>query len=310
MNSQVEQLCNIWKTMDREFVSVDETRLNQWIARLADEVPAAPNYSGDKIFPKDNHVFVNHILYSCAVNFCFWLPDPNEKYEVDGFTGAMAMQRCFYRQFGENHISPHEMLSIVSSQNQTENFFRGKNLPQLLEERRIHLLEIATVLRDSFEREAEKILWTGNYQALEVVDVLANCFPIVFRSDPKFLKRAQLFALMYQARALDKNAGIGSIPSLLDFEDIGPIVDYQIPRALRNLGILKYASDLANRIDSYREILKDSEEEFEIRLATNYVMSEMLQKMKKWTMIELDHWLLMLGKKSPQPHHRTLTTCY
>jgi hypothetical protein len=306
--------------MDKEFVAVDEKEISEMAATLAMETPTAPNFRTKGIFPKKNKVFVNHLLYMCAVDFCFWLPDPKEKYEVDGFTGSMAMGRCFHRHFGEDPISPEEMMDIVSSYEKAEKFFRGKNLPQLLQERRENLLEVATVLKEKFNGDPNRILWIAGRTARnyvpsifpDIVSILVDNFPVVFGSDSKFHKRAQLFCLMYQGRAWDSETDDQSLRPLNEFEGIGPVIDYQIPRALRHLGILKYSDDLAYRVDNYATIPEGSEEEFEIRAAAVYAVAELLKKLQPmhWTMLELDNWLLEFGRKCPKPHHRTLTTKY
>lgn len=324
MNYISERLCDFWNAMDKQFVTIDNDRLDEVAMELAKRKVKPPDWKINGVMPKNDRVFANHLLFKCAVDFCFRHWDrPEEKYEVGGSSGSEAMSRCFQRRFGERPINPNEILTITDSWEGTMEFFGGKNLPPLLTQRRENLREVAEVLKKDFRGDVMCLLETAHFLVssdekrgrLGIVDLLEKYFPIAFGQDPKFKKRSQLFPLMYQGRALSSES---DLPILRDPENIGPIIDYQIPNVLRHYGILKYSKDLASEIDNREIIPKDSDKELEIRSGAACVMARLLEKINSylpfgaptWTMIELDDVLFSERHKVPTPHHLTPTTDY
>lgn len=313
MNEITEHVCRIWQDTEKEFVAVDAEKLNDLAIALRSETPVTPDWQIPEIFPKNHQAFTSHLLFECAADFAFRHFESGAKYEVEGYSGSTAMGRCFFRRFGEGMVIPEYILDMTSSFFRTADFFQGKNLPPLLGERQRNLREVAEVLIKKFGGDSMKVLETGDFKVGKdfwddggIVSVLRKNFPIAFGQDYKFHKRSQLFVLMYQGRAL--NAG-GDLPLLSDPENIGPVVDYQVPNGLRWEGVLRYSGDLAERIDSRKIISKDSREEYEIRIATTYAVAELLKK-TGWTIVQLDYRLWSMGQKSPYPHHLTPTTFY
>jgi hypothetical protein len=83
-------------------------------------------------------------------------------------------------------------------------------------------------------------------------------------------KRAQIFVADLWGAFKGQNYG--------EFHDINSITifaDYIVPAVLRELGILKYGSNLSCSIDSNREIVPGSEEEVEIRACSIYAVEKM-----------------------------------
>lgn len=323
MDLRVEQLCYAWKNMDKKFVFVDEKSLDHLARELSREIPQLPDWQISGVFPKNHRVFANHIFYECAVDFCFRsLEFPHEKFEVGNFTGSKAMGKCFYRHFGENPIKPGDILRITDSLEKTKEFFQGRNLPPLLEERRTNLREVAQVLEERFRGNPLIFLEEARYQVSDfwnrsnpgIIFLLERNFPTAFGQDRKFQKRANLLVMMYQSRALCSG---GMLLPLRDPENISPVIDYNIPNTLRHYGIMRYSEDLAKRIDKLEIIPKDSEEEFEIRSAAYYCAAELLRRIqnlninfsaRNWNNIELDYWLY--SWPSDFNPHLTPTTDY
>ncbi|XP_006657903.1 queuosine salvage protein-like isoform X2 [Oryza brachyantha] len=92
--------------------------------------------------------------------------------------------------------------------------------------------------------------------------------------------------------------------------------DYIVPAVLRELGILKYGSNLSCSIDSNSEIVPGSEEEVEIRACSVYAvekMRELINKKfgKQLLSIDIDLWLWSCGVQNiALSHHRTLSIYY
>lgn len=324
MNYTSERLCDFWNAMDKEFVKIDEDRLDETAREFSERKVEAPNWRIKGVMPENDMIFPNHLLFMCAVDFCFrnW-NKPNDKYDVDGFFGSAAMGHCFQRRFGERPINPNEILQITDSWESMMKFFGGKNLPPLLPERRKNLREVAEVLKREFRGNVMHLLAAARFIVsvderngrLGIVSFLEECFPVTFGKDSKFKKRQQLFPLMYQGRAMDSE---GRLPLFKDPDNIGPIIDYQIPNVLRHRGVLKYSKELAEEIDSHQIIPKDSDKELEIRSAAGCAMARLLEKLnsylpfgaRPWTMIELDNAVFSERHQVSTPHHLTPTTDY
>lgn len=319
MSSADDSICAAWKVLDKEHVNVDEAVLDTTAYNWAQEKPVTPDWRLKGILPDDDKVFVNRIFWQCAVDFAFThFEPPHRKYEVEGITGSMAMSRCFYRRFGERPVKVDEIMEITDSIEETQRFFQGENLPPLLYERKEHLRNAAEMLKRYFNGEPERILLDAYYEADSLVEILVTLFPIAFGKDWKFRKRANLFALTYQGRALNSS---GILKPLERFGEIGPVIDYKIPTSLRHIRVMKYSKDLAERIDRRELIHKDSAEHNEIRIGAFYVNCELLARINKnlwqyrttrrWAHVELDHKLYwVLGRIATTPHHLTVTTDY
>jgi hypothetical protein len=89
-------------------------------------------------------------------------------------------------------------------------------------------------------------------------------------------KRAQIFVADLWGAFKGQNYG--------EFHDINSITifaDYIVPAVLRELGVLKYGSNLSCSIDSNSEIVPGSEEEVEIRACSIYAVEKMRDLISK-----------------------------
>jgi hypothetical protein len=332
-NFWAELICDFWKSAaeaDRKFdVRVDEQKLNEAAEELARRQLLVPDWHIKGVLPDNHRAFVSHLLYICAAGefAAFAVHPPWSKFTVDGFTGSQAMARCFYRIFGEKPIAAGQILDLLYCPEEPTLF--GKNPPVLLAERLAFLKEVAEGLIKFFDDDPMNILEKANFKAMSgsdswnlgVVDLLKKHFPQTFGQDYRgpylrFDKRAQLFVLMYQGRALHSN---GELPLLKDPENIGPIIDAQVPNALRAQGILIYSQELAKQIDNRRPIVRGSRQEIEIRSGAFYAELEKLKRINEirikqslppLTMIELDYYDWTAGQNSRYPNYICITTDY
>lgn len=312
-----------------------DERLSQYIDKLAKQDPIAPTWhEPDGIFPKNDQAFACHEFYRNAINYCYMDPRTGEKFRIGKLTGSMAMGHCFYRKFGENFIHTDEILKLTDTPGALEAFFAGDAPMPLLEQRRVCLREAANVLSARFQGRPVNIFVEAGFRVISedendrprIVELLMSHFPLAFGQDKVvlngqtlvFAKRPYLWPLMYQGRAMESES---LLTKLEDPERIGPVVDYQIPNALRHLGILKYSDELARKIDNKVPIEKGSQEELAIRISTTLILSSIIELLKMerdehvrpWTMVELDYELWSMGRaaaKAGLQHHLTETTDY
>lgn len=325
MNKYTEDVCDFWKKHNPQYVTVNQKQLAMLVKKLTNEKLVIPDWQMPRILPQNPAAFISHNFFINAVNFAFThFEPPYNKYALDGnIIGSLASSACFYRRFGEKPINPDEILDITSSSEKIKTFFQGINLPPLIEERKCNLGMAATILKTCFNSRVENIFEEAKFNANKLIESMMLAFTHSYGSDYYqilssektksksnllFLnKRIQLWMLIYQGRAMHSN---GKLPLLKYVNDIGPIADYQVPRYLCAISVLKYSPSLLEKIER-REIMPyGSPEEIEIRCATVFAVCELLKK-TKLTIMEIDYFLWSEGRKIKNiNHHLTISTAY
>jgi hypothetical protein len=151
----------------------------------------------------------------------------------------------------------------------------------------------------------------GDRSPLEVVENAGGsaerlaetlCGGMAFYDDRGFYKRAQIVAADFQ------------LAGLCEFDDADELTifaDNLVPHVLRVDGVLRYAPDLAERIDG-EELLPPGREETEIRACAVHACELIARELRVPPRI-LDTWLWNRGQE-PQykavPRHRTRTVYY
>lgn len=136
-------------------------------------------------------------------------------------------------------------------------------------------VDIASELSAGWERlsaiVAEMVL-KARSQALSVSDAgeLAEAFPRAF-GDP-YLKKAQLAVSAISGLVKSQH------PEAEDAVDLTAMADYQVPRVLRALGVLRYSTALADKVSRHQLIDAGSEEENAIRAATVLAVEQISQR--------------------------------
>lgn len=128
---------------------------------------------------------------------------------------------------------------------------------------------------------------------------LAATFPRAF-GDP-VLKKAQLAVSEVWIQAQD--AGLGTRCDLTAF------ADYQIPNVLRALGVLTYAPDLAQAIDTLQPLDYDGRDERALR-AASLLAVERIAEHAGAPVAAVDYYLWTRRKEVATPFHLTFTTAY
>src|SRR3989338_4394636 len=351
MNKASKQIVSAWSNAEgakeNKYISVDQTNLQKVAAGFAKDEFKIPNWRFDGVYPKHEWAFAAFQLFANCFNFAFNIFEkPDEKYMAFNpcdaekpFAGAFAMNSKIYAHFWEKPIQYNDLYKHFSTPKKAENFFRDINLMPLSALRSDMAMDYATRLID-FQYNTQNLLeeatvWDqGEKRSVlrafnngkGLVEILVSHFPVAYGDDVQtfgldrlaFNKRAQLVAVMIHGRALDSK---GILPPVIDIDEVGPIADYELPKALRHLGILKYSEELAELVDNWKEIPKDSQMEIEIRMAT-VAACDMLLKginfhrheykgIEPINICHLDYWLWKMGKdaKNLGPH-LTRTSAY
>lgn len=324
-NPYVKTLEPVWKKLEHVFIN--EKKLQELIEKMKKEELKTPAWAVPNVHPPIDCKTAEWIDFVCwinTINFAFtnFYP-PYPKFTIEYpqgtfWSGAFALQASFIRAQREGIPVFDANFMANITQNQMEYIFRpvpGCSLPMLRERREI-LQEIGRVLIERFDKSFVNLFVEANWRAFNdnrgIVELLIRFFPS-FRDNRvykgyflEFNKRAQLLVMMYHGRAVNSE---GRMPLIRDIKDIGPIADYDVPKALRLLGVLEYSSEMERAIQSYEIIQPGDPREIENRLATCYVMKRICDEVGI-TMDKADAYVWFLGKESDQPHIMVPTTDY
>lgn len=118
------------------------------------------------------------------------------------------------------------------------------------------------------------------------------------------LKLATLTVIAFQAAFPE----LFPVPDQIDLLAVAP--DYQVPRALRELGVLTYSNHLAALVDGKVALKPGGVEEVELRLGC-VVAAEALRKMMNVSVSTIDFVLWSFGRVGcTLPHHYCVTQMY
>jgi len=325
MNPYITTQYPIWN--DPKCVFIDDERLNQVAANIGSEEMEVPGWRAP-VFPAgDDEMFLNFVGVGNCINFAFTDFDTHKSFSVHYkdtvWPGAFAMWACLLRAVDRGlEILSGEYLSQMP-RTQCEEIFQGQTKIPMLDERWRIFREVGSVLNSRYGGSFVNLFETAGYRAFNngkgIVERLVADFPS-FRDESehtstgttlKFQKRAQLLPMMYQGRALSST----ELTRLADFEDLGPIADYAVPKALHTAGILKYSEPLWEKISNWKLIEKDSLEEQELRAQTVHAQVKLQQRLNelrpsKVNTLQVDFRVWSMGKGGGEPHHLTRTIAY
>lgn len=332
MNPYVESIRPAWEAYSK-FVSVNKDKLNELANKLANKDLKLPEWRTE-VFPRgDDNNFIRFLVVINCINYCFTDFKTHKKFDVEYpkgklWEGSFAMVACIKRALDEGVplLDPNFLRSI--KEEEVRYIFRCKKTPiPMLGSRFSQLRQLGDdMARNGFVdfaqifQKADFYVWRELddciLKILEGFDSYKHFRTFAFRTNTlKFQKRAQLLPMMYYGRAKSSD---GLLKPIRDPEHIGPIFDYQVPRALRDAGVLVYNQQLADVIDiERREIKENSIVEIAIGAKTVLAMKELLDRVnvlhplpKRITMAELDYEIWRHGRNSARPHHYTHTTGY
>lgn len=130
--------------------------------------------------------------------------------------------------------------------------------------------------------------------------------------DVHLQKLAQLTFSTINAGLLGR--GLSGIP---DVHQLTAFADYIVPLALEVMGILTYTKELSEKIMTGKEIIRDSEEEVEIRACSIYAVTRLADEVNALRPAnapvlpcQLDYRIWSHYHASLRPHHLTRTIMY
>lgn len=311
-----------WVAEQSEQVRIDGEALERFAGELAAAELPIPRWNSRYHLYDGGERTVFYLLILDSLNFCFWAPKGKAKWEIDyggeRLSGYFALAAALKRALEEGvPLNDPEYLARLSPEELGE-ILDGRGKLQLLEQRCRVLNELGEVLLARYEGRAHRLVEGAAGSAVELARLLAKEFSS-FRDVAEYkgkriylYKRAQILAAdlwgAFQGQSWGSFADIGRLTAF---------ADYKLPQILRHLGVLRYAPELAQRIDRHEVLQAGSPEEVELRANTVWAVEllrrALVHRGKNLISVELDWLLWGLGQREEfkeRPHHRTVTIFY
>lgn len=311
-----------WVAERSEQVRIERKAVERFARDLATRELRVPGWNYRYHFYDGGARTVFYLLILDSLNFCFWAPDYERKWEIDyqseALSGYFALAATLKRAMEAGApLSDAEYLLELSPAKLT-TILGGSGRLQLLEQRCGILNELGRVLLERYEGQAHHLVEAAGGSAVELARLLVKAFPS-FRDEAEygsrricFYKRAQIFAADLWSAFEGKKWG-----SFADIGELTAFADYKLPQVLRHLGVLRYGPELAKKIDMCVTLPSGSPEEVELRANTVWAVELVRQQAshrgKDLMAMELDWLLWELAQREEikeKPHHRSVTIFY
>lgn len=285
----------------------EESHINHWL----NESP----FDFNKLKERDK---LDFLLVFNAISFSYWgEPKWTINYNGENFDGAWGMIASIGKAVEDKKLILNSTYLKNIPKKDFEKILEGNvEIPLFLERLNI-LREVGSILTRDFKGDFDNLVNKSKMDVLNLMELILTHFPSFNDSSPYkgktiyFQKRVQL--LIADIHQMLKEKGY----NMKNFDKITACADYKLPMVLRKLGILEYSKELANKVDKKIEIIKDSEEEVEIRAntiwAVELIKKGLKEKIPKITSAYINDYLWLIGqikKSNDKPYHLTRTTAY
>jgi hypothetical protein len=303
-----------------EHVSLDREAIAAYAPLLAGEGQAAASEweQGYHFVAGEDELTIAYVFVLDTVNFCFW-GDPKwgRPYGDRWLDGYWALAAALTEKARHNiGFLDARALAGLDARRLGQVLAGTPPIP-LLEERAASLRELGRWIVDRFGAKFAPVLREANGDAVDLVRLVVEGLPS-YRDKAtfhgrrvRFYKRAQILAA--DLHGADSGRGWGGLARL---HELTAFADYKLPQILRHRGILRYAPDLAEKVDSQVPLPAGSAEEVEIRAATIHAVELLRQELagrgQDLPAYRVD-WLLWSASQDSgrmRPYHRTRTIYY
>jgi hypothetical protein len=307
-------------------VRTDPAEVERVAGWLAYEPLGWPEPAAGLDAPLDPDATTDLILLTSSLNFAFSDFETGVKFAADRagrrWSDSDGMVACLLDAIdaGVPVLDGDWMARATAAD--LERVFAGTiGMPMLAERARI-LNEVGAVLVDRYGgrwsrwlRSCTPAMYAGGDGLLERVAAEFPRFRDVsdyHGQEVRFFKLGQL--ALWQLHAAHRPIGDFAVT---DLADMTAFADYIVPVALRLMGILRYDEGLERRIAAGEEIVRDSDEEIEIRAHTLYATALLTDAVNRRRAADdqvviprIDYRLWKTYHATHWPHHLTRTTMY
>ena len=307
---------------ESRFVGIDPAALSKFAALLVDPSVRLSSWDTAHHFSGPPDQVVAYILVLDTINFCFWPPPGEKRWEVEvhgrlasGYNGlALAL-----RQALESGVPLTDAGFLAGlTEKRLRAVLGGKGALQLMAERARALRELGGVLARDYQGKACRLVESTRGWAVSLARLLARKLPS-FQDTAVYRERAIYFYKRGQIAAADLHGALEGKGwgRFQDLDSLTAFADYKLPQVLRGLGILVYEASLADRVDRRVELAPGSPEEVEIRANTVVAVDRLREEAKRrgrpLRAFEIDGLLWHMGQDDTyreRPYHRTRSVFY
>jgi Queuosine salvage protein len=303
-------------------VRIDPESIVRFIHSILARKPYQPVWDSAHHFQGEEEEMVAYLFVLDTLNFCFWPMPGRLRWEVfygsRFYSGYYALALALKKALESGSpLTQAQFLACVSG-SQLEEVLQGHGELQLMDHRLENLRELGRVLLERFEGQVNRVIAEADGSSVRLVRILAenfSSFNDVARYENKkiyFFKRAQLLVSDIHGALQGKGRG-----HFHDLEQLTAFADYKLPQVLRQLGILMYTAELAEKVDRMILLEPGGQEEVEIRANTIWAVELIRQALRtrgrETRATEIDGLLWNLGQNDQyrqKPYHRTVTIYY
>jgi len=311
-----------WVAEQGTLVRIDSRAVARFAENLSSQGMDVPPWDDFHHFRGSDEETVAYLLVLDTLNFCFWPPRGNERWEVEyqgkWFSGYYALALALKKALEAGFPLADSQVLADLSMDALQRILSGRGTLQLMDRRIENIRELGKALLENFHGKAHELVASAQESAVALVRILSDSlssFKDVAAYQGRkvfFYKRAQLFAADLHGAFEGKDWG-----AFHDLEELTAFADYKLPQVLRHTGIMEYAKPLAERVDQMSLLEPGSPEEVEIRantiLAVERIREVLRGKDKDFTSPEIDWLLWNLGQEDrfrEKPYHRTISIFY
>ncbi|MEO5949788.1 MAG: queuosine salvage family protein, partial [Candidatus Saccharimonas sp.] len=338
----LQQVVDPWEALvargENDFVSVNQDVLETIAAQNPELKVPDWRFPGDNA--EDDWGFATQVVVSSVINFHFLNRnrDQGENWSMTDpsgnvLTGSNALLTRFNQRFPDQEdITSPEIRKLIGNA-EFDAFLPG--IPLAMQRREL-LEDFAHGLANYFDGSVrnliestkdadDKLRLFNDGHGLTETLLNTTIFERAFTDTSQlgdltfpFNKRANLAPLLMYGRSTTSD----TLPSFADIDQSGVIPDYRLPQAFRSMGAIAYSPKLAELVDNWKPVMKNSAEEVEIRGATSYATAYLLKRINEiraeagqtpYNMAHIDFMLWKMGrnlKDTPSMPHFTETTAY
>lgn len=309
--------------------NVDEIqRVAQWMA--AEEFPnfkatTPPTKSPFDVGP-DPDRNIDFTMLIAILNFAFTDFATSQKFEVDyngvRYSDSEAMYACLHKAIVAGQPILTGQWAAGVTRRDLADLFRGNIEMPMLDERVAALNAVGSTLSEKYDGKWHR--W------------VSSCTPALYASGDGLLERLVTefprfddtsnwqghkirIQKLSQLGLWSLHRGLAPLGRtvLSDPEMCTAFADYIIPVALKAMGIFEYEGSLDRRINAGELLLRDSEEEVELRAHSIYAVAVLTDEVnarrpgdKQLLIPEIDYRLWKTYHATHYPHHLTRTVMY
>lgn len=311
-----------------EHVFINEEKLLATAEQFASQGMSMPSWDMPILPDKSDPDVIDFFMTASSINF-HYPPDPvtGEKYTVTykgvPWSGAFGMEASIKRALDSGiDFLDSDYLERLSLR-KAGQIFRGNTVIPMLAERVLILNDVGEVLNEYYGGSFKNLFKECDYRLFNDDEN-----GIVQRISGEFLGFTDCVQLGSRKVIFNKKAQMA--PSLVygkmgdsipirkqDIDNLTVYADYQLPKVLRDIGVIEYEDSLSYLVDSGFEIHEGSWKELEIRASTIHAADRLMKQVNRINpeaganAMTIDYKLWgMRNLPGGKPHHITRTISY